>query len=653
MRALRPIALCALLALPVGSGACGNDTCKTNDDCPAGKICRVGLCARDPGLTDTLVTGDADALFDVTLNCDPAGATDLVMNEILADPPSGADVNGDGTASTTDDEFVELVNVSNRDVALTNVTIKVNDKTVVAGAFCLPPNAARVVFHTDGLPALTNGGASVSLLVDGLTVQTHTYGSEGGSDQSLTLAVQLDPTSSWVKHKEISTAPYSAGTCANGNAFPDCAGSPPVEGDADVSDSEIVAACSTLPVAGDLVINEILADPGAVNDANQDGTFDGSQDEFVEIVNVSASTLLLSGVTISEGGGKKFTFPAGTCLEAGRSAVMFGTYAGGGDFGGALAFGYNGTFGLNNGGDTVVVKDGAGTTIDSVTYGGDADSDQSVTRAVDGDIASVFVKHTLAAGSGGTRMSPGRCQSGKAFPDCGEPPVEGTGDVVEDTSGDAVTPTDTTATDTATADEVGPTCGPAAGVGDLVLNEVGLNPNGLDWNQDGTPNNTQDEFVEVVSTAAGAIQLAGVKIQDKSGGAFTFPNLCLEAGNAVLVFGGGGTLFSVSALPAGNAAPQQHRRVVDAARRWRRDPRQLPAAQRDRRRHVGAGSRDDRELRAPQRGDHRGWGGGQPGALRQRERVPELPVAPRFALEFAALGAYLCPAGVGSRCHER
>lgn len=35
---------------------------------------------------------------------------DLVINEVLADPPTGADVNGDGTASIDADELVEIVN---------------------------------------------------------------------------------------------------------------------------------------------------------------------------------------------------------------------------------------------------------------------------------------------------------------------------------------------------------------------------------------------------------------------------------------------------------------------------------------------------------------------------------------------------------------
>jgi len=542
-------ALCACLLAPLGLGACGNDDCKTDDDCPEGRICRLGLCARDPGL-DTLTTGDADGVIDITLECDPAGSTDLVLNEILADPPSGAAVNGDGTASTTDDEFVEIVNVSSREVALTNVLIDVGGKTVVAGSFCLGPNQSRVIFHTDGLPGLTNGGSTVSLKVDGLTVQTHTYGSEGGDDESLTLATQLDPTSSWVKHSEVSTAPYSPGTCANGNAFPNCDGGVVVEGDADVTDGEIVAACSTAPTAGDLMINEIMADPGAVNDANQDGAFDGSDDEFIEIINVSDATLLLTGVTLSEGGGKVFTFPAGTCIEAGQGAVMFGKYESGGDFGGALAFGFGGSFGLNNTSDIVNLRDAANEILDSVNYGSDANDDQSITRAVDGDITSDFVRHTDAARSGGARMSPGRCQSGNAFPNCGGGDPEVDPDVIEDTS-DA---SDTTVVDTEM--DTGPTCGPAATSGDLAINEVGADAGGNDWNQDGTGDNTDDEFVEIVSLAAGAVQLEGVQLEDKAGNTFTFPALCLEAGFAVLVFNDGGSLFSVSALPAGNGTPQ-------------------------------------------------------------------------------------------------
>jgi len=88
-----------------------------------------------------------------------------------------------------------------------------------------------------------------------------------------------------------------------------------------------------------------------------------------------------------------------------------------------------------------------------------------------------------------------------------------------------------------------------------VINEVGSNPGGLDWNQDGTASNTQDEFVELVSTSASAVELQGVQLKDGQGNLYTFPSLCLEGGYAVVVFANG-TPFGTVGLPAGNAAAQ-------------------------------------------------------------------------------------------------
>jgi len=176
--------------------------------------------------------------------------------------------------------------------------------------------------------------------------------------------------------------------------------------------------CTTPPAPGDLMISELLADPGAVNDANQDGTVDTYKDEFVELVNLSKTRLDIGGVTISEGDGKVFTFPAGTCLNPGNSALMFGSYAGTGDFGGALAFGFGGQFGLNNTGDQVVVSDAFGTLLDSVVYGAEANNDESLTRQTDLDPAAPMVRHSLVAGAGGAAMSPGRCSNGNRYPYC-------------------------------------------------------------------------------------------------------------------------------------------------------------------------------------------------------------------------------------------
>src|SRR2546428_1554754 len=54
----------------------------------------------------------------------PQAAT-LIINEYLADPPSGAagDANGDGTRDATQDEFIELVNNGTSSLAIGGFTI--------------------------------------------------------------------------------------------------------------------------------------------------------------------------------------------------------------------------------------------------------------------------------------------------------------------------------------------------------------------------------------------------------------------------------------------------------------------------------------------------------------------------------------------------
>src|SRR5262245_38769263 len=59
-------------------------------------------------------------------------------------------------------------------------------------------------------------------------------------------------------------------------------------------------------------INEILADPDG--DANGDGVVSGTQDEFVELVNVSGSFLDISGWTLSDASGVRHTFPPGSVV---------------------------------------------------------------------------------------------------------------------------------------------------------------------------------------------------------------------------------------------------------------------------------------------------------------------------------------------------
>jgi hypothetical protein len=165
----------------------------------------------------------------------------VVINEILADPASGADPNGDGTASLTEDEFVEIYNGSASTVDLGGSTI--SDAFGLRHTFqanTVVPAGCTVVVFGGGTPTGSFGGATVTkastnalgisnagdtiTLKDASAVQvaTHTFGSEGGNDQSLTRSP--DVTGSFVQH---STAPgavgnFSPGIRLDGTSFAGC-----------------------------------------------------------------------------------------------------------------------------------------------------------------------------------------------------------------------------------------------------------------------------------------------------------------------------------------------------------------------------------------------------------------------------------------------
>lgn len=558
-----------LLVALVAAAGCADDDCTSNADCSPGQVCRLGICSLDPNAGQD-VLGDASG--DGTGGaCRAAQAGDLVLTEILADP-GGADVNGDGDTDSRKNEFVELVNFASEPVGLANVSISTGKSPLSIGATCLQPNEARVVFGSEVSLSLTNSGGTVTLLVDGAPVQAHTYGSEADKDESITLTTQDDPLTAWVRHSELSEQPFSPGTCPNGNAFPNCEGEPtPTDADAvggdvpgDGPGPDIPPTCEgAAPVVGDLLINEILADPGSALDANQDGVADSADDEFVEILNVSEAVIDVSGVTIAEEKGTTFTFPVGTCLQPGQGAVVFAKYEGGGNFGGARAFGLGKGFSLNNSDETVTLATAAGDALDTVAYGSGAD-DESWTRAVDGDASAEWVRHSQAALSGGAAMSPGTCQNGGSFPDCeGAPPVETPPDQGADVPTNDGGPTDEGSTDEGGPDvpvgdtplDVGPGCGPAPGVGELVINEVLADPNPDDVNGDGTYESGGDEFVEIVNLSGMALDVGGVTVAtgptaDNVSVVHTFPaGTCLEAATGVVIFGGGApTITSAGAV---------------------------------------------------------------------------------------------------------
>ncbi len=165
--------------------------------------------------------------------------------------------------------------------------------------------------------------------------------------------------------------------------------------------SNAAFSITTVPTGtGKVFINEVL-----VNEAGSDVTT-----EFVELVNSGTAAVDLSGWTVSDATGLRHTFASGTSLAAGRALAIFGGSAGiPAGMTNAVAAS-TGTLSLSNSGDTVTLKNAAGTEVDTATLGSTLCSTDGVSanRSPDGSSSGTFVLHTTlssAASSAGKRPS--------------------------------------------------------------------------------------------------------------------------------------------------------------------------------------------------------------------------------------------------------
>lgn len=186
-----------------------------------------------------------------------------------------------------------------------------------------------------------------------------------------------------------------------------------------------------------LVINEVLArvpsDDMATpdineGDANGDGTRSdgGNGDEFVEFVNVGMEPFDLSGFRLNDSGtSEDYVFPMGTIVPPGEAVVVFG----GGDltmsrleFGNAKALGLVFTTdrigtGLNNGGDSVILKDPMGREVLRFSYDNMSPVPQPVFQSLNRnpELTGPFTNHRDVEGAGERAFSPGTRVDGRAF----------------------------------------------------------------------------------------------------------------------------------------------------------------------------------------------------------------------------------------------
>lgn len=173
----------------------------------------------------------------------PAPIPVLVINEIHAQPdPYRGDANGDGSIGFYDDEFIELVNVSDFPAQIEGWTVWNSEgmQHEFYPGTIVPPGTAILIFG-GGLPSGDFGGSQWQLATSGglflsdcgdtvslydsqhnLTA-SYTYGVEGCSFQSITRYPDVtgpEPLIPHTDHPNSGGALFSPGTQADGDPFP-------------------------------------------------------------------------------------------------------------------------------------------------------------------------------------------------------------------------------------------------------------------------------------------------------------------------------------------------------------------------------------------------------------------------------------------------
>ena len=216
---------------------------------------RLGIVPRAGHNVSHMIGSGGFFLFEpAAAACQPTSAAAsraLVINELLADPPTTGDANADGVRDPSDDEFVELVNAGTSPLCLAGWTLGdagASVRHVFPLGTLLQPGRALVVFG-GGIPTGRFGGATVQwaafngqlslsnagdvvTLRDaaGAVAKQVSWGNCAGApcaadhyrgtleiDSSLVRSPDL--TGTWRSHRQATTSPYSPGVRVNGTTF--------------------------------------------------------------------------------------------------------------------------------------------------------------------------------------------------------------------------------------------------------------------------------------------------------------------------------------------------------------------------------------------------------------------------------------------------
>jgi hypothetical protein len=117
-----------------------------------------------------------------------------------------------------------------------------------------------------------------------------------------------------------------------------------------------------------IYVNAVLADPSGSPgfDTDDDGTVSSSADEFIQLCNDSTGDVIVTGWTINDAVGLKYTFGTDT-IHAGECITIINNYQGSTPMPAYFRDRNSGSFVWNNTGDDIIISDGTNSCTETYT----------------------------------------------------------------------------------------------------------------------------------------------------------------------------------------------------------------------------------------------------------------------------------------------
>ncbi|HEX6042757.1 DNA/RNA non-specific endonuclease [Longimicrobium sp.] len=296
------------------------------------------------------------------LDLQAPAAPGLVINEIMPNPAGVADELG---------EWFEIYNAGSTPVDLRDYRIASNNDAVhVINQSVVVPAGGYAVLARNGDPGV-NGGVTAHYSYAHQTFNLNNSGTDwlalrapdGATLDSVSWGTSSPPNgaSRGVINPALDNTLMS-GTGANWSTQTSVyglgdKGTPGAANDG----GTVTPPPPPPPVGGAVVINEILADPRAVADANG---------EWFEVRNRGTTPVSLQGWTIASGGDASHTIASAVSIPAGGYVVLGRDGSTATNGGVTLSYVYAGTTTLNlgNSSDWLALRDASGATLDSVAW---------------------------------------------------------------------------------------------------------------------------------------------------------------------------------------------------------------------------------------------------------------------------------------------